>query len=109
MALSNMYTQQAAEAAHRRKMAEVQGDSKLASIEQGGYDEAMARALDAKFQEDRKCAEDAACTISASNRAAWEAAVDNFKAEKPVSYYVTLISSMVGTILLMVGLIALFS
>ena len=73
MALSNMYTQQAAEAAHRRKMAEVQGDSKLASIEQGRYDEAMARALDAKFQEDRKCSEDSA-------RAAREA--DRYAAEK---------------------------
>lgn len=73
MGLSNMYTQQAAEAAHRRKMAEVQGDSNLASIEQGRYDEAMARALDAKFQEDRKSIEDAA-------RAAREA--DRYAAEK---------------------------
>lgn len=57
MALSNMYAQQAAKAADYRKMAEVQGDSKLASIYQGEYDRAIAQSLDSKFQEDRIPAE----------------------------------------------------
>lgn len=58
MALSNMYAQQAAKAADYRKMAEVQGDSKLASIYQGEYDRAIAQSLDCKFQEDKRLAED---------------------------------------------------